>query len=176
MSVRHLRGLVMLALGVASAQGQALYPPKQTYEHGKVIEAKHDRFKGLTTVLLKNTESGLPGLDVYAFFLVIDTIPGPPPSVVIGFTSSSESWLYLKLHAVAVLVDGKPMTLQSRSAHDGSVGRGHVMEFVNQSLTREEFLRIANATKVEFRVGPTEGEITPNTLLAFKDLASRMMP
>ncbi len=84
---------------------------------------------------------------------------------------SSNSWQYLRCHFVNFLIDGQPVDAGD-TEHDGTVGRGYVIEYVKFNVSLSLIDRMAQARSVEGKVCNTEFTFKPETLRLMRDFAS----
>jgi hypothetical protein len=64
----------------------------------------------------------------------------------------------------------------SAKVRDGDNVNGLFMEWMFIDMKPEQFLKIANAKKVEFRLGNTSFEFTEDQMNTVRDFASRIKP
>ncbi|MCD4712065.1 MAG: hypothetical protein K8R73_02170 [Clostridiales bacterium] len=69
---------------------------------------------------------------------------------------SSDGWKYLKYCPLRFIVDGKVSNFGELD-HDGHVGNGYVLEFMNASVQRTFLNKLAFAKEAEFKLGITIG-------------------
>lgn len=89
---------------------------------------------------------------------------------LVSTTSSSDSWRYLKCHHLAILVDGRPLQPDAVD-HDGTVGRGYVLEHVSFRLEDEDLHALAMAKSFELRLCADEFFAGAAQLTTLKDFA-----
>lgn len=143
------------------------------FHHNGNITSQFDKFEKYTAISLEKmpiSGGNSERLELSAFFIKSETSNTPPNSVILRFLSMSDDWRYLKYHDVSILADNRPLSF-SPSEHDGSVGSGYVLEFIDVALPYQTFVQMVNAGKVEMRVGGTELNVTQNHLDALRDLA-----
>lgn len=161
----------------ATPTPEAAIPPRGTYKHGYEIVEKFDRFEGVTVVQLNPRPSEYqrgPG-SLRALYFYWGTTPAKPPTVSFSLVSTSGDWRYLKCYSLSLLLDSL-ISMHPITKHEGDVGRGYVIEFVNSRFPINEFLQIVNAKKVEGKLCNTEFLLSSEQLEALRDLASRMQP
>jgi hypothetical protein len=120
------------------------------------VEVKYDRFRDATGVILK--------VDVFdrrtrkSTLMLISSFKGekrseaPPDHMVFSLISTSDDWRYLSCRIAAMLVDGKPVSFPPLE-HDGTVGRGYVMEHLKGETDLAFAKAIASAkTSIEMKV------------------------
>ncbi len=114
---------------------------------------------------------GMTGLMFTAFTFTLRDKRGnvPSGSVTITIVSSSKSWKYLHCHDISWLADGEPVHT-GKSKHDGRVGRGYVLEFIEVEVRSQTFLRMVQASVLRGKLCNTEFDFSPErrqTLLEF---------
>jgi hypothetical protein len=137
------------------------------------VTVEYDRFNDRTTVSIRNLPVG-GDLRLGALYLMEGQGPTRPIVASVTLTASSDNWQYLRCNNVDLLVDGEPFDVSF--SHDGTVGRGYVLEFLTATMTTERFLRIVGASRIEGRVCRTEFALGAPELATLQDLASRMEP
>lgn len=120
------------------------------------VKSEYDRFLDFTSVSLKpgvSPPTGQLQFSLHASFK--GTTPSRPNYVTIGFFSTHDDWEYLECNHVVGLVDGVRVKL-GESEHKGSVGSGHVLEWVRVKTSFEEIEQMASAQSLEFKICITE--------------------
>ncbi len=139
------------------------------------LTVEFDRFTNRTEVSLRDMSFGNPEQGVFeltAFYSMVGKQPSKPRQVHFMLSKRSTTWEYLHCHNVDLLVDGRAIPVEA--SHDGRVGDGYVLEFVEFDLPLASFLRLTTASKVEARVCRTELAIGILQMSALRNLASRM--
>jgi len=140
-------------LGVILMSVVIFYP----YNSFAEIEIKYDRFKNKTVV--RTDPKKTAGTVIQPALVLIGTYDGQTPSrpgeCLLGFALRSPSWKYLRCHSINCLADEKPVELP-HSKHDGSVGRGYVIEHVSISIPFNIVEQLSKCEKVEFKLCNTE--------------------
>lgn len=78
----------------------------------------------------------------------------PPKSVILHFTSQSDSWKFINYHDLFLLFDGKRLSwIGSQMDWRGSVENGFVLEHMIVNLSSANFKRFAYAQEVEGELG-----------------------
>lgn len=86
-------------------------------------------------------------------------------------SSSSDGWDYLECHPLAFLVDGQAVDA-GETEHDGTVGRGYVLEYVKFIAPLALIEGMGRARAVEGKLCGTEFTFKPETLRLMRDFAS----
>lgn len=130
------------------------------------VKVKADRFTKTTTISTvpqAQSSDGQPALTVMATLTEGKTTAG-----LLLVSSSSKGWRYLNCNSTAWLVDDEPFPMPS-GKHDGSVGRGYVLEFLNISpITGMQVAQLGSAKRIEYKVCNDEYLVTPSEM---QDLA-----
>lgn len=138
---------------------------------------KYDRFTGKTSIksnkiddLVKRDRHKQPVLMLTVEFEGKE-IPKDP--VIFGtFSSLSDDWKFMNFHDVHILADDMPIKL-IRYGRDVDIEKGYLLETIWFQVSWEEFLKIAKAAKLEFKIGIEEFAARPEELKdikSFKDL------
>jgi hypothetical protein len=116
------------------------------------VDKTTDRFKNKTSVTLKEG-FGPSGEDRPKItFITILKEDGTAPRMMVDLSFTSDSWEYLKCSHVSMLIDGEPVELPEFN-HDGTVGRGYVIEHLNVMTSTDLARKIADAQRsVELKV------------------------
>lgn len=155
----------------------ASIPPRGAYKHPYTVTEKYDRITDVTDVVLKPdlAEEKRGAGSLMAVYTYRGTHPAKPANISFSFVSLSDDWQYLQCHSLSLLLDGK-VRMPLDTTHDGDVGRGYVLEFVQSRLPLSQFLQIVNAKQVEGRLCNTQFALSSAQMEALRDLASRMQP
>jgi hypothetical protein len=117
------------------------------------VERTEDRFSGKTSVFLEEEfgaakRSRRPSIT----FLTVLKKDGTAQRMLLSLSFVSDSWEYLKCSNVSMLIDGKPVDLPEFE-HDGTVGRGYVIEYLKVMTSTDLARKIADAQRsVELQV------------------------
>jgi hypothetical protein len=117
------------------------------------VERTEDRFSGKTSVFLEEEfgaakRSRRPSIT----FLTVLKKDGTAQRMLLSLSFVSDSWEYLKCSNVSMLIDGKPVDLPEFE-HDGTVGRGYVIEYLKVMTSTDLARKIAAAQRsVELKV------------------------
>lgn len=124
------------------------------------VSVEYDEFRHVTVVKLA-PELGLR-VPAFRALAVKETVSRNPARsyITIGFVSHSEDWQYLKCHHLLALADGTAVEL-GESKHDGSVGEGYVLEFVDVHINLATLTQLANAKEVRFKLCNTLIPLSP---------------
>jgi len=139
------------------------------------VQVQYDRFKQKTVVAIgpKFGETH-PTLYVLSAFDG-ESLSKRPDVVAFMFSAKSESWQYLDCHTTSLLVDGKPLPLETE--HDGSVmSGGDVIEYIKSMITFEKFQQIASAKKVEVQICNTEFSLSDEDMNDLKQFVNLITP
>lgn len=100
--------------------------------------------------------------------------PPAPGPFVLGFVTKSDEWVFKGDADLYAIVDGQRLKV-ARMSRGGEVKRFlntvDVQETLISYIPAETFLKIANAKKVEMRLGTFEFEVTEDQLKALHGLA-----
>jgi hypothetical protein len=100
--------------------------------------------------------------------------PATPGPFVLGFVTKSDEWVFKGDADLYAIVDGQRLKV-ARMSRGGEVKRFlntvDVQETLISYIPAETFLKIANAKKVEMRLGTFEFEVTEDQLKALHGLA-----
>jgi len=141
---------------------------------------EYDRFTGETSIYSSQPESLSEKRDFRsqpALMLQLDfkgNIVPKNPNIFLFFFSLADDWQFLHLHDVHILVDNIPIKTIGKSLHTGKVISGlGLYETVMVTISFEEFLKMADAIQLEFKIGLTEFVARPEEfedIQSFKDL------
>lgn len=139
---------------------------------------EYDRFTGKTSIYSFYPESAAERdqqtQPVLIFQIMFKGTITPKAPIVYGmFLSMSDDWKFLDFYDVHILADNMPIKTIGKSIHKGDVTSGSVHETVLFQISFEEFLKMADAIQLEFKVGLTEFAARPEELRdiqSFKDL------
>jgi hypothetical protein len=125
------------------------------------IEIKYDRFKNRTAVWTDPKKT--MGTSIQPALVLIGGYDGQTPSrqgeCQLGFVLKTSSWAYLRCHSIHCLADGKPVELPP-SKHEGTVGRGFVVEHISITIPFNIAEQLSKCEKVEFKLCNTEFTLT----------------
>ena len=85
-------------------------------------------------------------------------------------SDSNEGWVYLDYHPITLLVDGERMRFDAK--HDGSIGKGYVLEFMWVDPSESQIERIFRANNIEGQVGIREFKLSSEQVAAIKEFAT----
>jgi hypothetical protein len=117
------------------------------------VERTEDRFSGKTSVFLEEEfgaakRSSRPSIT----FLTVLKKDGTAQRLLLSLSFVSDSWEYLKCSNVSMLIDGAPVDLPEFE-HDGTIGRGYVIEYLKVMTSTDLARKIADAQRsVELKV------------------------
>lgn len=165
-----LSGFGSTALGQEAAKE---YPRLRDYRHPYKIEEKYDKFRDDTALWLRY-ETMYYGNKYDLELNVIRHSPGRKRTkggVDFYFCNDSrDGWKYLKYHTVIFLVDGERWNFEPD--HDGDVEDGYVLEHMFVHMSESRLLQLANAMRVEIKVGADSFPFREPAMEAIRDFAS----
>lgn len=135
------------------------------------VEIEYNKFKDQTSVMLNAYVDGNP-LTLHAGFVCRGDSLCQPDQVAISFADPNDDWTYLRNHECVFLLDDETRVVIDDVIHDSKIGSGFVLEFIHTSVPFDAFLIIVNAEKVEYQVGPTQGEVTGRQMKALRQVLS----
>ena len=138
------------------------------------ITTTYDRIGNYTVVAADQFDLG--GLKLRVSFFYPGGVLRTPEEVSFHFSRSATTWQYLTYRPVTVLLDDTTRLDLGKASHDGSVHRGSVLEQMFVKVHTVNFMQIAQAKKVEGRIGTTDFQLTPAQVAALRALVRRMDP
>ncbi len=133
------------------------------------VTTEHDKFKGGTTVWIKNMGiSAKYQSRTWLFDVQIFTQPGWE-KVWLMIRMTNPEWVFIKCHQLDWLVDEKPFNVMEATEWDGSVGSGYVSEFITQKIPAKDFIQLASASTVEGRLCFAEFSLIPKQINTLKE-------
>jgi hypothetical protein len=176
--------VVCCALAGLAQDTKQTSPPKRKFKHSEPIDTTYDQTKDETLVRLDrmwiSEERLYPtilenNLLMTVFFTYPGKVPRPPQTVVIAFLSIGKGAVYSKGRNLTFYVDKTRLDLGAMDLIERQVlGHQEMREILSLPITYETFLRIVNAKKVRFELGPTTWSLTEHKLEALRDIASRV--
>lgn len=138
------------------------------------FEQRYDRFKDYTSLSLElgRVIKGLHHEVVMSFH---QTYRGEGRSERVGparlrfYSDSDDSWVYLEHRPVTLLVDGGRMRFDPD--HDGTVGRGYVLEYMWVRPSDMQSQKLLGASEIEGQLGIDEFKLGTDQLAAIKEFA-----
>jgi hypothetical protein len=164
----------LASLAVALLIGVAAPMPCRA-QSGPEFEQRYDRFKDYTSLEL-DLGQVIRGSNHEVKLAFIKTFNGEgrkaksSPARLMFHSDSSDGWVYLDHHPVTLLVDGERMRFDPK--HDGTVGKGYVLEFMLVRPGESQLQRLFGANKIEGQVGIHEFKLKPDQLAAIKEFAT----
>lgn len=146
--------------------------PSVSAEDTPEFEQTYDKFTDRSTLKLKLGVI-ISGRDHKAKLEVVQFFDGKLRSKDnnrphLHFNSDSDDgWVYLEYHPFNLLVDGERMKFEIE--HDGTVGKGYVLEHMWADLTASQFKALSSAKTVEGKLGSHEFALKPNQIAAIKE-------
>jgi hypothetical protein len=96
----------------------------------------------------------------------------PAPELTLHLVRSSNQWAWAYDHTVILVLDGKSRLPFPRAIRSTHVGEGYMLEQIMMTLSREQAAQIANARKVEMKVG-SDAFVWSDTLqAAFREMVA----
>ena len=143
----------------------------------KQVERKYDRFKDQTTTTLKpirllQKESPREELSLSVESTTKGEGQGRPKEVVLLFTSEATRWRYYEEADAAFVVDGKRIEAGKAYATDTLPGSRLIREKLKLTLPFEKFREIVGGKRVEMKLGPTELQLSAESLSSIRAFAS----
>lgn len=149
LSCSSAAAILLICLACAAPQRPGVTETGDASGEGS-LSREYDEFRQSTTYRvsyeLYNPGAILSSGRVLKFI----SVSTAPESIGIMLTSSSSEWRFLRCRSVDTLVDGRPLPLP-RFEHDGTVGRGYVLETLTTLVPREAVVTMASAEEVRFR-------------------------
>jgi hypothetical protein len=187
---KDIEAKIVSAMTAKAEQSDSLLVPPAR-KPNKKIKSNYDRFRQSTQVSATVVKSGmfnLNELSIEAYFgYAGKTMTMPPKFVLFSFRPDKTSdWQLLKDHSVIFLVNDTTSIDAGETYHDGEVDNGSpgvpvmVREQVTAIIPVRDFVRIANAEKLELRLAEggvgKEHRFKPNEIETMRDLASMLKP
>lgn len=89
-----------------------------------------------------------------AFYTFVGrTQQAPVTEVTLHLVHSGAQWAYAYDHTVVLVLDDKSQMPLPRAQRTSSVGEGYMLEQIMMTISRDQAARIAQARKVEMKVG-----------------------
>ena len=96
----------------------------------------------------------------------------PVPEVTLHLVRSSTQWAYAYDHTVVLVLDDKSRMPLPRARRSSSVGEGYILEQIMMPLSREQAAQIAQARKVEMKVGSSAFVWSDTLQRAFRQMVA----
>jgi hypothetical protein len=161
--------LLMLVLVPVAGRAQ------ENRKYRKQVTVMFDRVTGASTAALAPISIGF-SFKLFANFIMTKDQPRPVRAAMALF-SRGQSWRYIDCQHVNMLADGEPVTfIEDTPLYKGNVVPygGGVAETFQMLVDIETFVRVSNATSVEWKVCNDVVALKPEHIAALRDLASRM--
>jgi len=141
---------------------------------------EYDKFKDLTVVSIPPLSSGLRYYYIRPQLKAFAAYPGQkllasPKSARIGFFAHSDGWQYLRCHEVDILADGKRIVIKE-TTHDGTVGKGYVLEHIDSTIIWPEIVKINSAKVVEAKICNTKITFSAQNMTDLKEFVRLLTP
>lgn len=154
---------LLLALGAAARLGAQASPDVST-------EFLQSRGQTLVTMgkMALDRESKLGAF--YAF--AGRTQQAPVPELTLHLVHSGAQWAFAYDHTVVLVLDDKSRMPLPRALRSASVGEGYMLEQIMMPLSREQAAQIAQARKVEMKVGSNNFVWSDTLQRAFRQIVA----
>ncbi len=144
------------------------------------IEINFDRFTNKTVVATPGMDELISRADSALTPSWFTQFTGQQPTALpsklnLTFWKVNKSWKYLRCHDVVMLADGSPFPLDA-SKHDGTVGRGYVMERVGVDVSFAKAEELSRAKLVEFKICNTEGRFSEGDMEDLRNFVKALTP
>jgi hypothetical protein len=150
--------------------------PCHSQEQKPEIKVEYNRFDDNRIVRLrpmKIVETGTETLLLSASFVTKGEAPRATDEADIHFTSLSDSWRYTADRSLILLLDGERLSLPT-ILYEQQVMSQSAVESMSVQVSYDTLSRIANAKKVEGRLGRREFILPKGVLEGLQELARRM--
>jgi hypothetical protein len=151
--------------------------PSHAQEHKPELKVEYNRFDDNIQIRLrpmKIAESRTSTLFIGASFGNSGKfIKRPADEAAIHFTSVSDEWQYGTDQTLTLIVDYVRLPLPT-VGYDRDTANNRLLESTSVELNYSTLMRIANAKKVEGRLGRREFELPKGVLEGLQQLAERM--
>lgn len=169
-----MKFLLVLACALLLVAGALLAQSKpEQAPAGSQVEVKTDRFSGVTTVSLKQTDLFKKPEHRLAIALQIRLDPkkGDEEAVLTRFFSYSESAILFGDMEIHCLIDEKPLSLGKARHGQRGMLPGSPNE-INAVIGLQNFEKIADGKKVEMRLGSVEWAFPNQSLLTIREFVN----
>jgi hypothetical protein len=177
----NLLGILLLA-GAALAQEQRVNPILPSIN----IETEYDRFKDVTTVVLKPEHVRVTSKNREVSFVTISAVfsfPGkeharPVESLQLAVSVYSYNWMFLNNRnprLIALVGEKKALDVIAPRV-DGKTVADIVVEVMIATLTRAELQKLINGNAVSVQVGEVEFDLTTSNLADLRDFVFKLSP
>lgn len=170
-------------------------PAKRKFKYEGKIETTYDKENDRTLVFFKlipikaletpkenyDVQWSDERLELSAYFAYQGQTFATPIWVTISFLSSTENPQKYQDHLLTAKADNERLTLgKMKILRTVSQTRRGEQPLIKQAMelpiSYQDFLRLANAKKVKFKLGSTEFELEKEVLEAIRDLAAHTVP
>lgn len=144
------------------------------------VKSEYDKFKDLTVVTIPVPQTSYrfdfirPQFSAFAIYKGRKLLSSPG-NVGINFFSQSEDWEYLECHEVNILADDQRIPIEE-TKHDGTVGDGYVLEYINSRLGWKEVKMLSAAKTVEVKICNTKLKLNPQNMADLKEFVRLLTP
>jgi hypothetical protein len=101
------------------------------------------------------------------------TQQAPVPEVTLHLVHSGTQWAYAFDHTVILVLDDKSRMPLPRALRSSSVGEGYMLEQILMPLSREQAAQVAQAHKVEMKVGSNAFVWSDSLQRAFRQMVAQ---
>ncbi len=141
------------------------------------VEKTYDRFKTATVVRARISgadDRGRPIPTLIGTFAG-DKLVTSPTTISLLFQKTSPDWKYLQCFGTDFLLDGRPFSL-GEPTHDGRVGAGYVLEFIQFTVGFTRIVELASAHTVEVKICNDEFRLSAQEMSIIKDFVRALTP
>ena len=96
----------------------------------------------------------------------------PVPELTLQLVRSAPTWAYAYDHSVMLVLDEKTRIPMTRAQRAASVGEGYTLEQIFIAVSREQAAQIAQARKVEMKVGSDAFVWSDSLQHAFREMVT----
>ena len=147
---------------------------------GVSVYRETDKFTGETTIYSTENRIGLLRAKCLYFsysWKASEVKTLPPPFMMGAFQQwGHRSWKYLENHDLTFLADGISIPIP-KTSHNGVVdafGNNKLAEYVYFTINWPDFLKLCDATKVEYKLGAYEHKIKSKTQTEMRALRDEL--
>jgi len=142
------QSMLLLAVSFALAATQV----QAGASHGSVT-AEQDEFDEYPIVTAKGIKLSA-GLELWGV-----ATQGGSSGAYLVLQAKADSWQYLRCNSLTLLADGTRLRVET--THDGTVGRGYVLEYVSFTLKAPDLRKLAHASTLKGKLCNTVFGLSP---------------